>query len=112
MRSIPKTLIRISFVSTTACRSINPVGSRLIRLPPSNSFRPGQRRFVHPPVQTLLMLVLHDAEPTLLCPNATLLDPAEWRRDRKLLVGVDPHRACLEGTRHTPRALVIAGPNS
>src|SRR5262249_21484464 len=88
------------------------IGSSLIRPAPSTSVCPGQRRLIHPPVQALLMLVLQDAEPALFSPNATLLDPAEWRRDRKLLVSVDPHRACLEGTRHAPCAFVIAGPDA
>src|SRR5215470_13239449 len=110
MRSIPKTLIRNLLHSATACRLSNLLNP--FWFAPSNSVGPGQWRLVHSPVQALLMLVLQDAEPALLGPNATLFDPAEWRRDRKLLVSVDPHRACLQGTRHAPCAFVIAGPNA
>src|ERR1700712_4746828 len=73
---------------------------------------PRQRSVVHAPVKALLLHVFANAEMALLASHAAVLPAAEWRRNRKLLVSVDPHGAGFQRASHAPGALVIVRPDA
>src|SRR5471032_848835 len=73
---------------------------------------PRQRSVVHAPVKALLLHVFANAEVALFASHAAVLPAAEWRRNRKLLVRVDPDGAGFQRTAHTPRALVVVRPDA
>src|SRR5471032_2713842 len=73
---------------------------------------PRQRSVVHAPVKALLLHVFANAKVALLASHAAVLPAAEWRRNRKLLVRVDPDGAGFQRAAHSPGALVVVCPDA
>src|ERR1700722_7391999 len=60
------------------------------------------RRAAKITINRLLRHPCVNAVAPLLPPKAAVFDAAEWCRDRKLFVGVDPHRTGVDGTSNPP----------
>src|SRR5687768_14539565 len=86
---------------------MNPMAGLLIRVPASAG-----TRAVEAEVKALRLLVQPQAADALLAADPAVLEPAERRGDRQLLVSVDPYRARVEPACHAPRAAIVRGPDA